>query len=144
MKYSTYKLLCTHPEYYMLVESCLAEIMVGINMRYTERTPDGRLLTPKLTIGDQKLFDWATNVNGNGLDLKKYAISILSTYPKNDNEPDELLVSIGKYGELADINFSKNYPILLKRIEDTQAYNAWAMIDPEDWSTLIDGTKINS
>ena len=141
MKYSTCKLLYNHPEFYMLVESCLAEVMIGINMRYTERAPDGRLLVPKLTIGDQKLFDWATNANGNGLDLKKYAVSILSTFPKNNEDPDELVVSVGKYGELVDINFETNYLVVLKRIKDTQAYNAWAMIDPDDWGTPITENK---
>lgn len=143
MKFSTFKLLYNHPEYYMLVESCLTEIMIGINMKYTERTPDGRLLAPKLTIGDQKLFDWATKTDSLSVDLKKYAVSLLSTYPKDESNPDEISVVIGKYGELANINFELNYPIVVKRIKDTQAYNAWAMIDPDDWAKPIeDATAI--
>jgi len=109
-------------------------------MKYTERAPDGRLLTPKITVGDQKLFDWATGVNSESLDIGKYAISLLATYPKDEDKPDEISIVFGKYGEVANINFVKNYPIILNRIKETQAYNAWAMIDPDDWTKPINNT----
>ena len=137
MKYTTLEKIYTHPDFHSLMKCCLAEVMVGINMKYTERTPDGRLLAPKLTIGDQKLFDWATKTSNDNIDIYKYSISLLSTYPKDEEKPDEISVSFGKYGEVTNINFAKNYPIVLSRIRETQAYNAWAMIDPDDWTKPI-------